>query len=698
MTEPKGSLERVGGTTVWRVGIDIGGTFTDLAASDAEGSRLLLRKVPSTPPDLASGAARALEEAGRQLPLEAVTFLGHGTTAGTNALIEGTGAGTGLLTTMGFRDLLEIARQQRPSLYDLGARKPRPLVPRRLRREVPERLHCDGSVRRPLNMEAASQELAELRQENVEAIAICFLHSYVNPAHERAVRDLARRVLPGVYLTASSDLLPRFREYERLSTTVVNAYLGPLMNHYLDDLKERVAESGVKAVVHIMQSNGGLISLDQARNRPAATVLSGPAAGAAAAADMCSQLGVRRAISMDMGGTSTDVCVIDGGLPASAPGREVGGYVVELPGVDVRCIGAGGGSILSLDRAGLPQLGPGSAGADPGPVCYCRGGQEPTLTDALLALGRLAPAGLLGGEVPMDLSSARNALQEKVAQSLGVSVEQAAQGGVSLAVANVRRAVEGITVARGHDPREFSLIAAGGAGPMIACEVAEALEIGEVIVPAWPGNFSAWGLLASDLRRDWVETHLIAGSAERLSELSEELHRLEGEARRWLAECSLPEARWLLLRRVAARYEGQDYELEVDVPPEEPTEQGLRRVVARFHKLHEQHYGYALPERPVELVDLIVTAVGQVERPGSRGGQRSCEREETRRGERAVFLEQPDGYRRCPIYRRDGLSVGEELAGPAVIEQYDSTIFIPVGWRARVVNGGILRMKRAAGS
>ncbi|UCH35372.1 MAG: hydantoinase/oxoprolinase family protein, partial [Armatimonadota bacterium] len=414
----------------WRIGIDIGGTFTDLVASELESGALHLRKVPSTLDNLAAGAAGGLNRLADALSIRDVSFFGHGTTAGTNALIEGTGARTALLTTKGFRDLLEIARQRRPALYDLRARKAQPLVPRWLRREIGERMGSDGAVITALDGNEVKAELALLAGERVEALAICLLHSYANAAHERLVRNWAEQVLPDAYVTASSDLLPRFREYERLSTTVVNAYLGPLMNRYLDELSRRIAEAGVACPPHIMQSNGGLVPLDEARRKPASTVLSGPAAGAAAAADVCRQLDLDRAIAIDMGGTSTDVCLIEGGLPASAPGREVGGYAVELPGVDVHCIGAGGGSMLSVDPAGLPRLGPRSAGADPGPACYGRGGQEPTLTDAFLLLGRIAPAGLLGGAMSLDPEAARGAMASKVGEALGLGPEGAALGAV----------------------------------------------------------------------------------------------------------------------------------------------------------------------------------------------------------------------------------------------------------------------------
>jgi N-methylhydantoinase A len=673
------------------VGVDIGGTFTDVAAVDLDSGESHFRKLPSTPANPADGAAAGLAALSAEVPLADVSFFAHGTTAGTNALIEGKGARTALITTEGFRDLLEIARQRRPALYDLLARKPRPLVPRRWRREAAERLRSDGSAVRALDAESLERELNFLKQEGIESLAICLLHSYANSSHEREIRALAEDLLPGIYVTASSDLLPRFREYERLSTTVVNAYLGPLMSRYLIALGERTAAAGVRVPPHVIQSNGGLYPLAEASRVPAATILSGPAAGATSAASLCARLGIERAISMDMGGTSTDVCLIDGGLPAAASGREVAGYAVELPGVDVRCIGAGGGSIIAVDPGRLLQVGPRSAGAEPGPVCYGRGGAEPTLTDALLVLGRLAQAGLLGGEMPLDATSALKVVGERVAEPLGLTTEQAAGGAVEVAVANICRAVESLTVAQGHDPREFRLIAAGGAGPLIACEVAKTLAIEEVIVPDHPGSFSANGLLVSDIRRDWVRTQFMRADGTALSVLTEGLRQLEQAARDWLAENALADHPFVTLRSVSARYEGQDYELDVAVPSGKIDRRALATITAAFHSAHEQRYGYRLSGQNVEFVDLRVAAIADVPAPrraASVGGRRVPEPTNMR----TVYLKQRGAQVQCPVYERGELVAGCSVDGPAIIEQYDSTTYIPPGSTARVEADGDLRI------
>jgi N-methylhydantoinase A len=568
-------------------------------------------------------------------------------------------------------------------------------VPRWLRREVAERLRFDGTVLRDLDTKEAKQQISELGREGIEALAICLLHSYANPQHEQAIRDLAKALLPDAYVTASCDLLPRFREYERLSTTVVNAYLGPLMNRYLDELAAITGRAGLGAALHVMQSNGGLALPKEARSRPASTVLSGPAAGAAAAADLCARIDVRRAIALDMGGTSTDLCVIEGGLPAVAGGREVGGCAVELPGVDIRCIGAGGGSILALDPGGLPQVGPRSAGADPGPVCYQRGGEEPTLTDALLALGRLDPNGLLSGTIPLSVDAANRAISDHIASALGVSVDRAALGAVELAVANVLRAARGITVAEGRDPRDYVLLAAGGAGPLIACEVAAELDVDEVVIPPWPGSFSACGLLASELRRDWTKTHLVPAAPEALAELRRGLDGLEREAQEWLAGTAAPDTRGILLRGIAARYVGQDYELDVEIHSREIDEESLDMIVAGFHAAHEGRYGYALPHQPVELVGLRVTAMQKVAAVLGKQAGPSRKLSADRTGSRLIYLGGQEGRVEASVVDRAALDPGDCLDGPAIIQQYDSTAYLPPGFRARTDRQGNLRARAA---
>jgi N-methylhydantoinase A len=678
----------------WRVGIDIGGTFSDLAAADLESGELFLRKVSSTPAALAEGAIAGLKALSEAVPLASVSFLAHGTTVGTNALIEGRGARTGLLTTEGFRDLLEIARQQRPSLYNLRARKPRVLAPRLLRREIPERMRFDGETIRPVDLEATGRELLLLREHEVESLAICFLHSYANPAHERAVKDLARDLLPGVYISASSDLLPRFREWERLSTTVVNAYLGPLMDRYLGDLARRVEALGTAVPPAVMQSNGGLCSMEEARVRPAATVLSGPAAAAAAAAGLCAGLGLERAISIDMGGTSTDVCLIEGGVPASVPEREVGGHAVQLPAVDVRSIGSGGGSLLTIDAGGLPQVGPRSAGADPGPACYGKGGEYPTLTDAFLLLGRLPSDGLLDGEIALDSGAANRAVTERFARPLGLGAERAAAGGVELAVASTRRAVESLTVARGRDPRQFTLICAGGAGPLIACDLASALQIEEVVIPPSPGVLSAWGLLVSDARRDWVQSAFLPASPTARSKLTTTLNLLEDKAQEWLRGHS-SDAGNRMLRAAAARYVGQDHELSVALPPGELDQSALLRAVEDFHATHEDHHGYALPDQQVEFVDLIVTAIVGTRHP-SHGAVTAEDGRARRAHPQPVFTPETGWLQACPVRNRRDLGEGAALQGPVLIRQYDSTTFVAPGYCVQVDGTGSLRIRSAA--
>jgi N-methylhydantoinase A len=667
----------------WRVGIDVGGTFTDLTALDSASGRCHIRKFPSTPKNPARATGVALQSLHDTFATSRVAFFAHGTTAGTNALIEHTGARTGLITTEGFRDLLEIARQQRPDLYDFSARKPPPLVPRHLRHEAPERLGPDGSILRPIDLQAVERELTHLAEQEISSLAVCCLHSYANPQHEQAIGDLARRILPDAYVTISSDLLPRFREYERLSTIVVNAYLGPLMNDYLEEVGRRAADAGIEVSPHIMQSSGGLGTLDEARHRPVTTVLSGPAAGAAAANALRSDLDLPRAVSIDMGGTSTDVCL--SGDDSSAPWerRDVAGYSIDVPGADVQCIGAGGGSIVSIDPGGLPRVGPASAGASPGPACYGLGGTQPTLTDAFVILGRLPIEGLLGGTMPLDPDAAHRAFATHLAGPLGMTSEQAARGAIAIAVSNVRRAVESMTVRRGRDPRDYGLIAAGGAGPLIACEAAAELGITEVFVPVSPGAFSAWGLLAGDVRRDWIRTRITPLDAASIPSLAAEYRELDDRARSWL-EANAP-GPGIVLWRAGARYAGQDYELAFDIRPGMLHEAGLGAARRAFHDAHDRCYGYSLPDRAVEIVDLIVTAVAEVGTSAERAAEPGSTAVPTRR-ETAPATGLP---------RRDrgSLVAGSRVAGPLIITEYDSTTFLPLDWVASVEETGVLHLR-----
>ena len=491
----------------YRLGIDVGGTFTDLVLFSEESGALVVEKVPSVPADPSEGIMDGIEKilARAAAAPGDVVYVAHGTTVATNTLLERRGARTALITTQGFRDLLEIARQRRPSLYDLHAPKPRVLVRRKLRREVPERVTHDGAVRLPLDVAAVDRVLEGLAAEDIEALAVCFLYSFLHPEHERLVVERARARLPGVAVSASAEVLPELREYERLSTTVANAYLLPRMGSYVRAFRTRVAAAGIPGAPYINQSNGGTISIEEAARAPVRTVLSGPSAGVMGAVWLAGQLGLPSVVTFDMGGTSTDVSLVSDGRAALTFEREIDGIPLRVPGLDIHTIGAGGGSIATRDSGGALRVGPESAGAQPGPACYARGGAAATVTDANLLLGRLGPGGLLGGEMRLDASAAATAI-DRLAAQLRLSAVETARGIVAVVNANMAGAVRLVTVQRGVDPSGLTLLAFGGAGPLHAGALARELGIRAIVVPPSPGLLCALGLLVEELRTDAVRT------------------------------------------------------------------------------------------------------------------------------------------------------------------------------------------------
>ena len=680
----------------WRLGIDTGGTFTDLALVDDERGLVGVGKLPSSPGDPSAAILAGLEQllAEHGLAPADLRYLGHGTTVGTNAVLEGAFAPTGLLTTDGFRDLLELARQRRPDLYDLDRPKPTPIVPRERRLEVRERLAADGSVVRPLDEAAARALLRQLGAAGIEALAICLLHAYANPAHERRLLELAREELPGVAVSLSSEVLPEWREYERCATTCLNAALVPVMQRYLGRFDRAVRARGLAAGARVMQSNGGVISAAAAGERPVATLFSGPSAGVIGAVRLAGQAGERDLISFDMGGTSTDVCLVRGGQPPLVHGRELAGRPVHGTMLDIHSVGAGGGSIGWVDPGGLLKVGPRSAGAQPGPACYGQGGQEPTVTDANVALGRLHPEALLGGRMPIDADAARRALAERLGGPLGFDAVAAARGVLAILQANLVRAVRVISVERGYDPRDFTLVAFGGAGPLHAARLARDLGLRRVLVPPSPGVLCALGLLTADRRSDFGLTCLAPVDAGGLPAIRSAFAELEARAEAWLAREGLTAAEVRFERLAELRYRRQDYELPVPVPPGELDEAALAHVAAGFHAEHERAYGYAVPGEPVHVVTVRLTVVAPVPplpaRPASASG-----RPAEPSGQRLVYFEEADDFLACPIYQRERLQPGQALAGPAIVEQLDATTLLLPGQRARVDPFGNLILEEA---
>ena len=521
---------------MYRIGVDVGGTFTDFTIANATTGENAFFKLSSTPADPSDAIVDGISQIIAQFDIKPaeISYIGHGTTVATNMIIERRGVPTGLITTKGFRDVLAIGRQTRPSLYDTAVRKPEPLVERYRRREVGERLNARGECLSPLDENELEQVLEELGATGVEEIAISFLHAYKNPEHEQAAARIAARKLPGVYVSTSSSVLPEFREYERTSTTVLNAYVGPKMDAYFDRLKQKIGELGISAAPMIIHSNGGLLSIDTAKRLPVTTCLSGPAAGVIGASVVGAAAGFPDLVTFDVGGTSTDVSLIVAGQPKLAASRDVAGYPVKLPMIDIHVIGAGGGSIAYVDDANALKVGPRSAGAVPGPVAYSRGGREPTLTDANICLNRLNPVSLLDGRMAVDRAAAVAALQEKIAGPLGISVEDAAYGIIQVAAANMSRAIRAVTTEQGRDLANVALFAFGGAGPLHSSDVAREAGVTRIIVPQEPGTMCARGVLLSDVSLDFVRMQLAQANSETWSQARDALRGMIEEGERWL--------------------------------------------------------------------------------------------------------------------------------------------------------------------
>jgi N-methylhydantoinase A len=670
----------------WRVGVDSGGTFTDVCLFEDESGRVEVWKVPSTPDDPSRGIAAGVEEGVARVgeTAGAIGYFGHGTTVGTNALIQHRGVKTGLITTGGFRDLLEIGRQKRPDLYDLNADKPPVLVTRDLRLEVPERVRHDGTIETALDQQAVREAARTLRQNGVEAIAICFLYGFVRPQHEDIARQIIAEECPEAFACSSHEVAPEFREFERMSTAVVNAYLGPVMRNYINRLGERLRQLGMRAAPHLTQSNGGVIGFEQAARLPVRTVLSGPSTGVVAAQAVGTMAGFPDLITFDMGGTSTDVALLQNGVCRLTNEAMVHGYPIKAPMLDIHTVGAGGGSIAYVDSGGLLKVGPRSAGAFPGPVCYDKGNQEPAVTDANVVLQTLNPTHLLGGRMAVRQNLARAAIA-KLADQLGMGIMETAQGIVSVVTANMARAIRVVSVQRGHDPRDYTLAAFGGAGPLHAARLARELEIGRILVPRNPGILCAMGLLLTDLRADFATTRLQTLSAAVVPAIEAAFAGLRHQAETWFdGEAIAPAARQVT-RTVDMRYAGQNYELPVTVPEGAITLATLDALVGGFEAAHRRMYGFIAEGDAVQLVTFRVEATGLVRkavfqpRP-SQGADASA----AITGRREVWLPEAGGFVSCPVYDRDRLDSGNRIAGPAIIEQMDATTVLLPGMAGRV--------------
>jgi N-methylhydantoinase A len=670
----------------WRVGVDSGGTFTDVCLFDDATGRVRVWKVASTPDDPSRGIAEGVAEGTRMVDATpaAIGYFGHGTTVATNALIQHRGVRTGLITTEGFRDLLEIGRQKRPDLYDLQIDKPPTLVPRDLRLEVPERLRHDGSVEIPLDEAAFRAAVRKLRAAGVQAVAVCFLYGFVRTEHEETARRILAEDFPEAFACVSHQVAPEFREFERMSTAVVNAYLGPVMRSYIELLAGRLAGLGMTATPHMTQSNGGVIGFEQAARLPVRTVLSGPSTGVIGAQEVGRLAGYPDMITFDMGGTSTDVALLQGGVCRMASEAVVHGYPIKAPMLDIHTVGAGGGSIAFIDSGGLLKVGPRSAGADPGPVCYGRGNTEPTVTDANVMLQTLNPTHLLGGRMEVRQDLAGVAI-ELLAATLGMDRMATAQGIISVVTANMARAIRVISVQRGHDPRDYTLVAFGGAGPLHAARLAKELDIGRILVPRNPGILCAMGLLLTDLRADFAATRLHTLSTAALADITDAFRVLAGQADAWFVEEGIAAAARRITRTVDMRYAGQNYELAIALPDGPIGPASLEALAEGFAAAHQRMYGFVAEDDPVQLVTFRVEAAGIVPKasfkPQPDDGPDASDAIVARR---QVWLPETGGFVACPVYDRERLRAGNRIAGPAIVEQMDATTLVLPGMVARV--------------
>jgi N-methylhydantoinase A len=676
-----------------RVGIDTGGTFTDVVALDEERGRLVTTKTPSTPEDPSRGFVTGLTKVLEMMRTSGgdVSAVSHGTTVATNALLQEDFSGLGFVTTEGFRCVLEIARQSVPEGYGNSYFwvKPERIVPLHLVKEVPERLDARGQVIRPLDEDVAIAVARWFRQRGIRAIGVCFINAYVNPLHERQMRAVLQREYPDCSVSISSDVLREYREYERSVTTLVDAFVKPTISSYIAGIAGRLdsltrAGNGDAAPFYVMKSNGGVMSATDIGRQPITTILSGPAAGVLGAALVAEATEFDHLLTLDAGGTSTDVSVVRAGEPTITTEGSVGRFPVKVPMVDIVTVGTGGGSIAWQAPDGNLKVGPRSAGADPGPLCYGKGGAEPATTDAHLVLGRI-PAHLLGGEVPLDRSAARAGL-DALATTVGLNLERCAAGVLEIAAWNQANAIRAVTVKRGLDVRDFAMIAFGGSGPLLACRLIDILGLRAAVVPPNPGNLSAFGLLTGDVRNDFVRTFVRRDMNLDPATLTEVYGELEQGAAGALERQGFPHANHVFARSADLRYAGQAFEVRVGAPTGEVDESFIAAVGERFHDEHERVYGYCYrddPNHAVEWVNLRVTGIGPIRRPvPAEVGAGTGDVSSARTGSRPVFFD--DAWHESDLYARDALRAGDVVFGPGVIEEFGSTLPIAPGFAGRV--------------
>lgn len=664
---------------MYRIGIDVGGTFTDVTLLNSETGRYYTYKLSSTLQDqslaIANGTKETLELYG--VPVSEIEYFGHGTTVATNMIIERKGAKTALITTKGFRDLLEIGRQTRPSLYNIMEDKPETLVKRSLRKEISERVTAKGDILRDVDRDEVRAVLKELKEQGVESIAVCFLFSFLNSRNEKIVEDCIKEVWPEAYYSVSSTILPEFREFERLSTTVINSYLGPRMKMYIHNLRQRIKEVGVTVEPYITQSNGGVMSISSTIQTPVQTALSGPSAGVMGAVYIAEAAGFKDIITYDMGGTSTDVSLVKDGIAEYTTKRKVCGLPSGVPMIDVHAVGAGGGSIAQIDNAGALKVGPESAGANPGPAAYGLGNENPVVTDANLVLGRINPHYVLGGRLKIDAELSKKAVKAKIADPMGIGTEEAALGIVKVVNSNMARAIRVITVEKGHNPSDFTLVAYGGAGPLHAVHLAQEMGIRTVLIPPAPGALCALGLLTADIKKSYVRTAIASYDEMTPEQINAVMSSLRDEGSAWLDSEKVPSERRKFHGIAEMRYVGQNYELQVEIPTENITASDIEKMKQDFFVAHEKNYGYYNPNAPVQFVNFRCEATGIVKKPNLAELENTLDDpSKAEIGRRVVHFEE-SGAVDCPVYDRAKFGRAKRVNGPCIIEQMDSTTVVP---------------------
>ena len=675
----------------FKIGIDVGGTFTDLVAFDEKAGEIFFLKVPSTPFDPSKGVIDALKDLMKKREPEVSLFV-HASTIGTNLFLGQLGLKIpkgAVITTEGFKDILEIGRQKRPELYNPFFERPRPLIERHLRFGIKERINFKGEVLKPIDEQEVKSVAQKIKQEKVETIAIVFLHAYINPEHEKKAKEILKQQLPGIVIMTSSEIDPEYREYERMSTTVINSLLVPVVSTYLRKIKNRLKELKVKAPLYIMQSNGGLATFEVASQIPVATIESGPATGVIASAYWSKMLGIENILSFDMGGTTAKAGVVVKGIPQMINEYEVGGnvhsgrilkgsgYPIRYPFIDLAEVSGGGGTIAWIDHGNALRVGPLSAGADPGPACYGKGGENPTVTDANLILGRLNPVGISGGKIKVFSELAEKSIRKKIAEPLGISIVQAAYGIIEIVNTHMIRALRLVSVERGYDPRDFVILAFGGAGPMHAAFLAEGLGVKNIVIPPNPGVFSALGLMLADFRHDFVR-NIMKPASEINTELLEKIFgEIEKKAKKILQKEGFSPNHIVMERNLELRYLGQSYELIV------PFHKNFKVILQLFHQKYQKMYSYSMPDEPVEVVNVHLIAYGLIRKPKFRKIPFTSSSSDALIDKKMVFFK-GNAWIETPIYSRDALLPGHKINGPAIIEQSDATTVIPPGWNAVV--------------